>query len=356
MISTLLSFDRRALRLSSLAVASAALLSACEADRSMAPTRVAVPDSASLALSPTTSTGNLAISIVDWAKNPVTHTGGYFLVSKSGISDFEVRDNTQPYDASLAIGSILVKKLTAGSYTVCQKEPPEHYVMVYAPCKTVLVGSGKTAQLEFINLQTARLLFVVMDKWNNPIQGVTFKGTDVNGDSRDIVDGGAWDLDDRQGWVEIDAVPGNFELCQTALPTGYVFPVGQTFSCWTRLMSIGQMATIPEIRLEYNYSIHWRLRLDNQVDWPAGAGQVAFEVKGLTGNGAFSMVVYDNGSNDVDGERMGEFAAVLPAAGTYTVCQLNAPNGFQFPAKPCMRVSVTLGVPALVGWFFNLKI
>ena len=357
MISMLLS-DRRALRLSAVAVASAALLSACDTDRSTGPVQRAMPDSASLALSPNSLTGSLAISVVDWAKNPVKFTGSFFLVSKPGMNDTELRDNTAP-DVNFAIGGLLMKNLVAGTYTVCQQSPAEHYVMVYAPCKTVTVFAGKVAQLEFINLQTARFGWWVVDTWNNPIETMLFKGTDVNGQSRDITDNGAWDLDERQGYIEVDGPVGNYEVCQVALPNGYVFPTGQTYACTTRYITNGAIASMPQTRLNHEYSIHWRLRLDDQVYWPASAGQVAFEIKGLTGSGPFSMTVYDNGANDLDAEddlRMGEFAAKLPAAGTYTVCQLNPANGFQFPSKPCMRVSVGLGVPQLVGWFFNLKI
>jgi hypothetical protein len=355
MISTLFSFERGARRLSTLAVAGAVLLSACEADRSIAPNR-AMPDSVSLALAPnTTQPGTLVISVVDWAKNPVKYTGAFFLLSAPGMSDLEVRDNTVP-DVDLAIGTLRVKKLVAGTYTVCQQAPAEHYVTIYPPCKTVTVfGGGKATQVEFVNLQTARMAWRVIDKWDNPVGGVMFKGTDANAKITVITDDGAGDLDDRQGYVEIDAVPGTYELCQTAIPASHVFPAGQTFSCVTRQMADGSVQMVPDTRLNPLYSIHWRLKLDGLVDYPIGAGYTSFEVKSLT-NGGFSKIVHDNGAEDWDGTRAGEFATVLPAAGAYIVCQLNAPNGFQLSSPPCKRVSVGLGEPALVGWFFNLEI
>src|SRR5687767_8847484 len=177
MISTFFSFERGARRVSSLAVASAVLLSACEADRSLAPSR-AMPDSASLALAPNTNQpGTLVISVVDWAKNPVKYTGAFFLLSSPGMSDLEVRDNIVP-DMDLAIGTLRVKKLVAGNYTICQQAPAEHYVMIYAPCKTVTVFGGKATQVEFVNIQTARMAWRVIDTWDNPVGGVMFKGTD----------------------------------------------------------------------------------------------------------------------------------------------------------------------------------
>jgi len=350
------SFDRRAFRLASLTIAGVALLSACDADRSIAPNRAA-PDSASLALMPSTSlTGTLVIAVVDWAKNPAEYTGAFFLLSKPGMNDLEVRDNYQDLrDSDLAIGTIRVRGLVAGEYTVCQQSPPEHYVMVFAPCKTIMVLAGKTSHLEFINYQTARLVWRVVDMWQNTIDGGTFSGTDANGQTFQIADNGAYDLDDRSGRVEIDAVPGNFELCQVSLPAGYVLPAGQTLSCWTRWMSNGSSAAIPDMLIHPEYSARWRLRLNGLVDYPDGIGAAVFEVKGLGANGAFSKYVYDNGADDVDGV-LGEFATILPAAGNYSVCQVTASNGYKLPTPACMRVTVTFGAPALVGWFFNMEI
>ena len=357
MISSLLS-NRRAVRAASIAVAGAALLSACETDRSIGPVKPAVPDSASLAINPAALPGSLAISVVDWVKNPATYTGASFVISKPGTPDIDLQDNIAP-DANIAIGGLLMQNLKPGTYTVCQTAAPDHYVMVFAPCKTVTVLSGKVAQLEFMNYQSARFLWRVMDPWGNPITDMEFKGKDANGQTFDIMDGGALDLDVRKGWIEVEGPTGDYEVCSSALPAGYVFPAGQTFSCTTRYIQPGTIAVMPDVILHHDFSIHWRLRLDGQVYWPASAGTVSFEVKGMTPNGFFSMIVTDNGANDLDAAddlRKGEFAAKLPAAGSYSVCQLNQAIGYQFPAQPCMRVTVSAGVPQLVGWFFNKKI
>jgi hypothetical protein len=148
-------------------------------------------------------------------------------------------------------------------------------------------------------------------------------------------------------------------VCSIALPPGYVFRAGQTLGCTTRFIQAMQTEYLPEIHRNHDVSIYWRLRLDAQVTWPASAGTVSFEVNGNTPNGPFSIIVTDNGSNDLDGaddSRKGEFAAKLPAPRTYSVCRLDPAIGFQFPAQPCMRVTVGTGVPQLVGWFFNKKI
>lgn len=357
MISLLLS-NRRALRVASLAVAGTVLLSACETDRSIGPVKPAVPDSASLAFNPVFLPGSLAISVVDWLQTPVKYTGSSFVVSKPGTPDTGLEDNIAP-DANIAIGGLLLQNLTPGTYTVCQKEAADHYVMVFAPCKTVTVVAGKIAQLQFMNYQSARFAWRVVDTWNNPITDMEFKGKDVNGQTFGIMDGGAEDLDIRKGYIEVEGPTGDYEVCSSALPAGYVFPAGQTFTCATRYIQPSLIAVMPDVILNHDFSIHWRLRLDGQVYWPASAGIVSFEVQGMTPNGPFSMVVTDNGSNDLDAAddlRKGEFAAKLPAAGTYSVCQLNPAIGYQFPAQPCMRVTVSAGVPQLVGWFFNKKI
>jgi len=37
------------------------------------------------------------------------------------------------------------------------------------------------------------------------------------------------------------------------------------------------------------------------------------------------------------------------------VCQLNEAIGYNLATPPCMSVTVSAGVPQLVGWFFNKK-
>ena len=72
MLSTLISFDRSARRLSSLALVGAAALAACDNDNTVGPKPAAIPTQASPAVG-VAKPGTLIITIVAWSGAVATH-------------------------------------------------------------------------------------------------------------------------------------------------------------------------------------------------------------------------------------------------------------------------------------------
>lgn len=352
MRSTLLSFDRRAVRRSAMALAAVTTLAACDTDAPVSPNpSPSHPTTSNPAvISPSSRTGTLLITIVDQAQLPPTTTHAQFTVSGPGVWNMIVQDNVTQ-DADLTVGSIRVKGLTVGDYTVCETIPPEHYVMPYVTCQSATVTGGSTAMLTFQNVSTARMSWRVVDHLGNLIEGMSFTGTDTNRVVTQLADEGWGDLDSTRGQVEIEAPEGSYQLCQGALPAGYVLPPGQASSCFTRVMGNGLVQVLPDMVIHPEYSAYWQVQLQGTYPYPSNLGQASFEVKSLV-NGGFSKYVFDNGADDFDG-RLGFVATMLPATGTYLVCQSMAPDGFKLPSPACTRISVSLGEPKDAGVFVD---
>src|SRR5262245_3893987 len=121
MYASLLSCDRRGLRLSSLVLASVALLGACDNDRPVGPNPAAIPEAVNPAL--VAKGGSLIIAIVDQNQQPPTTLGAQFTVANtgSGIAYFAV-DN-MPGDADPTIGKIRMNGLL-GNFNICQTVAP----------------------------------------------------------------------------------------------------------------------------------------------------------------------------------------------------------------------------------------
>ncbi|MGH7710123.1 MAG: hypothetical protein ACREOG_02505, partial [Gemmatimonadaceae bacterium] len=60
----------------------------------------------------------------------------------------------------------------------------------------------------------------------------------------------------------------------------------------------------------------------------------------------------DNGQNDYD-NRPGRVAVNLPVAGSYLICETQAPPNHWLQKRPCNTHTVAYAVPKWVGWFIN---
>ena len=120
MLFTLLSFDRSARRLSSVALVGLAALAACDNDQTIGPNPAAIPTGASQAK---VANGSLFITIVDHNNTAPSTVGAQFTVAdaNNGIGLFLVDNgpgDTDPTPSVLRMTGLL------GSYTVCQTAAP----------------------------------------------------------------------------------------------------------------------------------------------------------------------------------------------------------------------------------------
>jgi hypothetical protein len=144
--------------------------------------------------------------------------------------------------------------------------------------------------------------------------------------------------------------PGTWTICQTAAATGYVLPAGQT--CSKVVVKWGDIGWGGEFVNNLPYSANWGVTegvvdASNNYVPLAGAKFTVQYQRSLN-----KTPVDDNGQNDYD-PRPGRVAVKLGAAGTYTVCESQAPANHWLPKPPCKTINVTYATPAFVGWFIT---
>jgi hypothetical protein len=262
MRTSLTFFERRGIRLSSLVLAGATLLAACDNDRPTEPIVEAKPVAANLGKGSTP--GGLIISLVDQnGQSPATLGAQYTMtVAKSGgMTTFAV-DNG-PGDTNSFIGVIVMLNVTPGSYTVCQTVAPSDFVLPSPkPCQsiTVLPGTntpGSAAHIQFTNLTVPHATWVAFDdlNWVN-IAGVTFTGDNGSGPVV-IADNSPLDLDPTPGKFEMRVPNGNsFTVCPKATPPGYAFPAIPQ-GCVTKAVAPGQTTAMGNMFVRHEYSAYW---------------------------------------------------------------------------------------------------
>lgn len=153
MIATPISFDGRALRRTLLALAGAALLTACDTSRSLEPTTVTTPTNANLARFGSASSGGLLISMADQNGAAITTLAAAFSVTIEGGRTLFVVDNGA-IDSLANIGGVLVLNIKPGRYTICQTAAPAGYVMALLPeCITIDVPPGSNTHGKATSVQ-----------------------------------------------------------------------------------------------------------------------------------------------------------------------------------------------------------
>ena len=340
MISTL-RFDRRALRVSSLALAGVVMLAACDNDKSVGPNPVtSMPTSPSLAKA--TGTQTLTITLVDQNASPGTTLAAKFKVTSSAGGPGSLVVDNAPNDGNSAIGTILMKGLAAGSYEVCQTIAPTDYVLPAAPCKTVIVGGIVAASVQFVDLTVARVRWRIMDHIGNGIGGAVIKVHDGNAWST-ITDNSSLDLDPAPGAFEVKAPNGSYSTCPKAPPAGWVFSAP---NCFGMPAPHGQTTDFPGFGVNPEFSVYFAA-----ANYDGLAGPSEYEIKAVSGN--FSAKLVDEGVNDAWTGWLGRMWIKLPAAGDYQICQTVAPPNTAIADPACKTITVTFGVLADAGLFVS---
>ena len=340
------------LRRSALAVVGAVVVTACETDKPLAP-RAAEPTSASLALAPSKDKGSLSIKMLDQNGQLVKAPGARFTVTAKGGLTFNAIDNGVQ-DADPVVGAVRIAGLTPATYLVCEIIPPPGYVQP-TECASATVGGIIASQVTFLNLTIARVSWTVKDFVGNLVGGMQFTGSDTVGKTDTITDNLPPDLDPKPGRVEVLARPGNYVVCETKLPAGYVYLPGQTNFCLGGAAEHGKVTNIVDFTIYPEVSAFWYIIGDGQdsLGIPLGVGPSQFEVRNA-GSTVVKMIP-DNGVEDFD-LRVGRMAVKLPAAGDWSICQKAAAPNRKIATPPCVRVTVNYGDPKMVGWFYNPEI
>ena len=340
MLSTL-RFDRRALRVSSLALAGAVMLAACDTDKTVGPNPVtSTPTAPNLAKAAGTQT--LAITLVDQNANPVTTLAARFKVTNSAGGPGSLVVDNAPNDGNSAIGTILMKGLASGTYEVCQTIAPTDYVLPAAPCKTVIVGGIVAASVQFVDLTVARVKWRIVDMLENKIGGAVIKVHDGIAWST-ITDNSALDLDPALGSFEVKSPNGTYNICPKTPPTGWAF---MSPYCIGMPAPHGQTTDFSGFGVNPEFSVYFAA-----ANYDGLAGPSEYEIKAVSGNFAAKLV--DEGVNDMWTGVLGRMWIRLPAEGDYQICQTVAPPNTAIADPACRTITVTLGVLGDAGLFVS---
>ena len=327
MISTLISLDRSARRLSLLALAGAAALAACDTDRAVAPKPATIPTEASPMF--VAKPGVLVITVVDENGNAPTTGGAQFTYTPGGGSAtyFLVDNGSGDTDPTPNV----IKKLNLlGSYSVCQTVAPTDYVLPSPACQTVSVAPGAVANLKFVDKTVGLIQWAAVDMFNQGVAGTTFN-VDLGSGLVSVPDNSALDLDKNDGRFMVKAPNGSAFLCPDTPPTNWYFNAGQ--GCATYPAPAGQTSFAESWHLFPIYSMI--VQAADPITW--GAGPSTYEVKNTNG---WTGTLVDEGKNDRWTGKLGHMWMILPSAGDYTICQTVPPPGTKLATPSCVQFTV----------------
>jgi hypothetical protein len=348
MRTTPITFDRRSLRLASIALLGTAMLAACDTDEPIAPKATAVPAAAAPSLLPG-KTGSVVIKLLDGANAIIPLTGAGFTVEGPGQTTWTIMDagpNDQKYDKDSTAGVILIKNMTPGQYTFCEKLPPAGFGVVNPSCQTTGVYAGSTSGLFFHNLPVAHVKWSVTDYASNFIGGAVFTL-----DSNDVVigpigDGSVWDTDPAPGKFDVKIPFESYlKVCVTTPPAGYLFPVNQ-ITCAASNIKQGTVTDFGQFYVNPVYSAYWKVADAAYTLIGPSSFQLA------SADGLYDFAVVDNSINDFDAA-LGKIAVKLPSGGYYSICETQPPLNHWNAQPSCKRISVASGEPASADYFIN---
>jgi hypothetical protein len=299
-------------------------------------------------------TGTISWKMLDEKNAVVAHIGAEFMVSGPNGYSLWIADNDGS-DGDLALGQVKLAGLHPGSYTVCELQPVQHYIIVGPECVTVQLNIGGAVSLTFFNPYPAALQWGVTDEVGNyigggPGQGIaTFTALDSLGNGFQMPDNSYLDQDPFFGHFS-RTLPheGTYALCEVQAPVPWILPAGKI--CKTIVVKYGQIYPMGDFVNVLPYSANWGVTdgtkdaNNNYIPLAGSKFTVAFQ-RGLS-----KISVDDNGQNDYD-LRPGRVAVKLSSAGSYTVCAVQAPTGHWLPKPACTTINVASGVPSSAGWF-----
>jgi hypothetical protein len=326
MISTLISLDRSARRVSSLALVGAAAVAACDTDQTVAPKPTTIPTEASAMF--VAKPGVLVITIVDQDGNAPKTVGAQFTYTAAGggAAYFLVDNGSGDSDPT---PNVIRRSNLLGSYNVCQTVAPTDYVLPSPACQTVSVSSGTTATLKFVDKTVALIQWTAVDMFDQPVAGATFT-VDVGNGPVKVADNSPLDLDKTDGRFMAKAPNGTSTVCPFLPPTGWYFNAGQ--GCGGGPAPAGQTTFVESWHLFPWYSV--LVLAADPITW--GAGPSSYIVTNASG---FSATLVDQGTND-RWSKLGHMWMLLPSAGDYTICQTTPPPGTKLANPSCVQFTV----------------
>lgn len=343
MYPTLLSLDGRVALRATAALFGAAMLAACDSDRTVSPTShtSAVPTTAASVrtLGPT---GNLVIKIVDDEDHLLS--GAAFKVTGPLASVITVTDN-DPTDGDSRKGIILLAGLQPGLYTGCEVTPPDGYALPSWNCHSSDVYAGATTGMEkFVSNRLPKVQTGFVDVKGANVGGGTVSVRDSVGTLlMTVTDNGSLDKDPTNGRLTI-VLPaaGKFGVCEIAFPAGFG-PAPGSPMCHTVTAKWGMAYMTSSFLLYPAPSASWTVR-----DWLGNLlGPSTFTLT----FGFITNTVVDNGANDLD-PTLGRILLKLPKAAVYTLCETQPPAGY-WKDPNCKTVDATSGFAVSAGIFTN---
>ena len=247
METSLPSFDRRALRRASVAVASVALLAACSNDNPVEPTAARIPTSVQPTVQPN-GLGTIRLSTVTTEANVKKLIGGAKFSIQGPRTSKTVSDN-DANDMDPTWGKIKLMNLLPGTWNVCETVPPVGYVVFQLTCQQLTVNANGTTTAEFNHLVVAHAQFEVRNAANQLVGGATFTIRDATNTPIIVVkDNDAKDIALTAGFFTVRLpAAGSYWVCPTTAPAGYVF---ESMTCYYRFYQNGYYSSAGTFKLK----------------------------------------------------------------------------------------------------------
>jgi len=354
MLDTLLSTARRSQLVVCGALLAASALAACDKDQPTSPTAKPTTASALRGGIGQIPPATISWKVVDENNAIVKYPDAMFEVTGVFGYDQMFYDNSYPEDSDPAYGKVSLVGLAEGPYTVCQTGFAQGFgsPAAGAQCFSGYLNPGGQLTFTFFNPRPPYLQWAaVTDVGTLAGGGSAFTVKDSLGQGGAITDNQWPDSDPWNGGLQRSLPhPGTWTVCQTSAPTGLVMPAGQP--CHKVVINWGGIGSGGQFANYFPYSMNWGVTegvVDANNNYVPLAG-AKFTVQYQRSPNKTS--IDDNGPNDYD-PRPGRVAMKLGAAGTYTVCEVQAPANHWLPKPPCQSVNVKYAAPAFVGWFIT---
>ena len=336
-------------RRASAAMLCTVLVVACDTDRTTSPNTTSkpaeVPTTASAAVVPSLS-GNLTLRTVD-INTALIGPAKFKIVAPSAIYWY-VTDN-DANDADPTVGKVWLKNYAVGYYNICEIVAPATYALPDWACHQTTVYAGTTTGVEkFVHNRMPW----VSGKYTNHLGALVGGGSLTVKDSTGatilvVADNSALDVAKMDGVFSIFLPKaGKFSLCGLNPPAGYALSPEWT-PCRTLNAQYNLGHFVDAFVLNPAQSAMWVVK-------DAFGALVSPSSFSVSIPGVFLFNVVDNSTNDLD-PKAGRLLAKLPSAGTYTLCQTQAPPG-RWVAKPaCRTVTIAAGGSVHAGTFTNYE-
>lgn len=334
------------------ALVAATMLAACDNNETTAPTTTK-PTTANALKGGQIPPAVISLKVVDEKNAIVKFDGAMFEVTGPFGYHKIFYDNSYPEDGDPSLGSVKMIGMATGSYKVCQVGIALGFTFPVdgAQCFTGYLNPGNTLPFTFFNPRPAAVQWSAVTDVGTFLAGATFTVKDSIGAGATITDNQWPDSSPQDGsFQQIVYHPGTWTVCETVAPNGYVIPTGNP--CKTVVVDWGGIVYAGTFANNLPYSLNFgvtegTLDVNNNYIPLAGATFTVAYQRGLS-----KTTVADNGPNDYD-PRPGRIAVKVGAAGSYTVCEVQAPVDHWLPKPPCQTINVAFNTPAFVGWFIT---